>query len=81
MKRTFTVTGIQSYRLDGKNRQYVYTLENNTSGSSLVIQTTDKKEQKEFTFGDTVEGVFTKIEETEEEESTAETTEESHEQH
>lgn len=66
MKRTFTVTGVNSYRNDDKTRNYVFTFEGER-GESFSISTTKIEEQHEFTFDDTVSITITKEESTHEE--------------
>lgn len=66
MKRKFTITGVQSYRNDGKSRNYVFTFESER-GESFSVSTTNKEEQHEFTFDDVVSITITKDEFTHEE--------------
>lgn len=63
MRRNFTITGLNSYRNDGDSRIYVYILEGE-NGESFSVSTTNKEEQKEFTFGDVVSITITKEEST-----------------
>lgn len=66
MRRNFTITGLNSYRNDGDSRIYVYILEGE-NGESFSVSTTNKEEQKEFTFGDVVSITIAKKESTHEE--------------
>lgn len=66
MRRKFTITGLNSYRNDGDTRAYVYVFEGD-NGESFSTSSTNKEEQKEFTFGDEVYITITKEESTHEE--------------
>lgn len=66
MRRKFTITGLNSYRNDGDTRTYVYVFEGD-NGESFSTSSTNKEEQKEFTFGDEVYITITKEESTHEE--------------
>lgn len=66
MRRNFTITGLNSYRNDGDGRIYIYILEGE-NGESFSVSSTNKEEQKEFTFGDEVSITITKDESTHEE--------------
>lgn len=68
MRRNFTITGLNSYRNDGDGRIYIYILEGE-NGESFSVSTTNKEEQKEFTFGDVVSITIAKEESTHEENS------------
>ena len=59
MKRKFIVTGVQSYRNDGKSRNYVFTFEGE-NGEMFSVSTTNNAEQHECTFDDNVVVTITK---------------------